>query len=324
MGSAEAGDLVVLEGVDKALNKAGTLCSDQSASPIKHMHFAVTPVVQHGIRPKDSKQLTKMVLEMNRIINADSTARFFKDADTQEYILAGAGALHIEILVSQLFQNSKIEVHLSEPRVNYRETVQSESSVIALAKSDNKHNRIWIKASRLPDEIVAEMTNGNLQGLDVKSLGKKLSSDYGWDSSEASRIWALGPEPAIGGFSDDQPTCLLVDSTFGMQIPDDSKANIVNSFMQVVSQGVLVGSPFHGVRFDLMDAKFHQGSAHRRPSSIVPAASRAMKGAFLCANPALLEPVFKAVVTGAPGKQRLFGSRKSRRPNCRHVRDGCW
>ena len=106
----------------------------------------------------------------------------------------------------------------------------------------------------------------------------------------------------MGGSSEtDQPTCLIVDSTFGMQIPDDAKANIVSAFMQVVSQGVLVGSPLYGVRFDLMDAKFHQDTVHRRPNSIVPAASRAMKGAFLYAEPALLEPVFKAVVTGAPG-----------------------
>ena len=145
-------------------------------------------------------------------------------------ILAGAGALHIEILVSQLLQNSAIEVSLSEPRVNYRETVQSASSEIALAKSDNKHNRIWMKASRLSDEVVEQMTSGDLQGLDAKSLGKKLSNEYGWNPSEASRIWAMGPEASMGGSSEtDVPACLLVDSTFGMQIPDDAKANIVNA-----------------------------------------------------------------------------------------------
>lgn len=302
VASAGVGQLVALEGVDKVLYKAGTLCSDETASPIKHMLFSVTPVVQHGIHPKDKKQLTKMATEMSRIVSADSTARFYKDVDTEQYILAGAGGLHIEILVSMLLQDSGIEVCLSEPRVNYRETVQSVSSSVALAKSDNKHNRIWMKASPLTQKVVEQLTSGDLQGLDTKPLGRKLAADYGWDSSEASRIWAVGPESSVSGSSDaGQPTCMLVDSTFGMQIPDDAKANIVGAFMQVVSQGVMVGSPLYGVRFDLMDCKFHQDAAHRRPNSVVPAASRAMRGAFLFAEPALLEPVFKAVVTGAPG-----------------------
>lgn len=300
--TAQAGQLVALEGVDKALYKAGTLCSEQSASPIKHMRFTVTPVVQHGIRPKESRNLTKMVTEMNRIVNSDSSANFYKESDTEEYVLTGAGALHIEVLVSQLLQNCGIEVVLSEPRVNYRETVRSESSSIALAKSNNKHNRIWMKASPLSKAVVEQMTNGSLLGLDVKLLGKQLSSEFGWDASVSSRIWAVGPESQVSASSDTgQATCMLVDSTFGMQIPDDAKANIVSAFLQVVNEGVLVGSPMHGVRFDLMDGKFHQDPVHRRPNSILPAASQAMKGAFLYAEPSLLEPMFKAIVSGASG-----------------------
>eukprot|EP00797_Seminavis_robusta_P032808 Sro743_g196050.1 Elongation factor 2 (506) ;mRNA; r:15270-16787 len=304
LSSAHAGQLVALEGVDKALNKAGTLSGIKGSSPIEHMDFAVAPVVQHSISPKDKRLLTKMVAGMQQVVNADSTAVFFRDAETDQYILAGAGELHMEILVSTLRQNTGgMEVVLSEPLISYRETVRSESSEAALAKSDNKHNRIWIKASPLSQEVVRAMTNGDLRGVDVKAVGKKLSESYGWRAADASRVWAVGPEPMSKAEASDmdRASCLLVDGTYGLQIPDDAKANIIGAFQQVVRRGVLVGSPLCGVRFDLVEAKFHADAVHRRPNSVVPAAARACKGAFLLADPDLLEPVFRAVVVGAEG-----------------------
>jgi elongation factor 2 len=172
--STEAGQLIALEGVDEALGKAGTLTSALDGLPIRHMHFAVMAVVQHSVRPKDKKELTKMVAELQQVVNADSTALFYKDQETQEYILAGAGELHIEVLVSSFYQSSGIEIELSEPIIAYRETVQSVSDKAALAKSDNKHNRVWIKAFPLSNEIVKAMTTGELSNLDSKDIGKAL------------------------------------------------------------------------------------------------------------------------------------------------------
>jgi elongation factor 2 len=53
-----------------------------------------------------------------------------------------------------------------------------------------------------------------------------------------------------------------------------------------------------GVRFDLVDAKFHADSFHRRPNAVVPASSRAMRGAVLLADASLMEPMFRVDVTG--------------------------
>jgi elongation factor 2 len=301
--SAEAGQLVALEGIDESLSKAGTLTSALDGLPIRHMNFAVAAVVQHSVRPKDLRDLTKMVSELQQVVSADSTALFYKDRETQEYILAGAGGLHIEVLVSSFYQNSGIEIELSEPIIAYRETVQSVSDKPALAKSGNKHNRVWIKASPLADEVVEAMTSGELANLDSKNLGKALVKNFGWSSSDTARIWAVGPEPLSNDeMSDvDQPTCMLVDATFGLQIPEDARSNIVAAFKQVARQGVLVNAPMRGVRFDLVDAKFHADSVHRRPNSVVPASSRAMRGAVLLADASLVEPMFRVDITGGLG-----------------------
>ena len=314
---AMAGELVALEGIDGSLDKAGTLTNAPDGKAIRHMELSVTPVVQHSVRPKDRRCLTKMVTGMQQVVNMDSTALFFKDHETEEYILAGAGELHIEVLVSSFVQTTGIEIELSEPVIAFRETVQGTSASVALAKSSNKHNRIWIKASPLSRDLVDAMSSssGALANMGLKEVGRSLVRDYGWTSQDASRIWAVGPEMNRHA-SNELPTCMLVDSTFGLQIPDDAKSNIISAFLQVVQRGPLVGAPLRGVRFDLMDAKFHSNSVHRRPISVVPTASRAMTGALLLAEPNLLEPLFKFVVTGGVGKLNdaysILGKRNGR------------
>jgi elongation factor 2 len=55
---------------------------------------------------------------------------------------------------SLVVQSSGIEIELSKPIIAFREMVQSMPSDVALAKSDNKHDRVYIKASPLNDEVI--------------------------------------------------------------------------------------------------------------------------------------------------------------------------
>ena len=72
--------------------------------------------------------------------------------ESGEHIIAGAGELHLEICLKDLQDDhAGIPIKVSEPVVTYRETVQSESDIMCLAKSPNKHNRIFMKAAPLPE-----------------------------------------------------------------------------------------------------------------------------------------------------------------------------
>jgi len=296
---AGAGQLVALEGIDEALHKAGTLTSSMDGKPIRHMEMLGTPIFQVGVACKNKSQLTKMVPAMQQVVNADPTALFFLDGETRQYILAASGELHVEVLTSLFHQTTGIELELSDPIVAYREGIQQVSGV-ALAKSVNKHNRIYIKASPLDPDLLEAMASGRLNGLDQKSLRRELVSNFGWSASDAARIWSVGPEPRshVEVSDTERPTCMLVDSTFGLQIPQDGRENIVSAFQQVAQSGALVHAPMRGVRFDLVDAKFHPDSVHRRPNAVVPAASRAMQAAFLMGNPCLVEPMYETEISG--------------------------
>lgn len=74
--------------------------------------------------------------------------------ESGEHIIAGAGELHLEICLKDLEEDhAGIPIKVSDPVVSYRETVSEESSVTCLAKSPNKHNRIFMRAAPMPDGL---------------------------------------------------------------------------------------------------------------------------------------------------------------------------
>jgi len=243
---AYAGQIVAFDGTGEVSSKAGTLTNSATASPIREMDLFATPILQHSVKAKHKSEHVRMVRELHRIVAADSIAVLYKDQETDKQILAGARELHLEVLVSSLLRETGIEIELSEPLIAYKEIVR-ETGNVALAKSDNHHNRIFVKASPLAEEVVESMASGS---LDPKCLGL----------TNADCIWATGPDSLGSGVACDHPSCLLVDSTFGLQIPRDARDNISAAFKQLTRAGVLVNCPMSGVRFDVVDALRHGSS----------------------------------------------------------------
>jgi elongation factor G len=54
----------------------------------------------------------------------DQMVRFFRDEQTKEFLIAGTGQQHIEVIVSKLKKRYHTEVVLKAPKVPYRETIR--------------------------------------------------------------------------------------------------------------------------------------------------------------------------------------------------------
>jgi len=52
--------------------------------------------------------------------------RFFRDEQTKEFLIAGTGQQHIEVMVSKLKRRYHTEVILKAPKVPYRETIRGQ------------------------------------------------------------------------------------------------------------------------------------------------------------------------------------------------------
>jgi len=280
-----AGNTCALVGVDQYLLKSGTICTEDDAHTIKTMKFSVSPVVRCAVEPKNSADLPKLVEGMKRLAKSDPMVLCYTE-ESGEHIIAASGELHLEICLQDLQKDFMgTEVKVSDPVVSFRETVQGKSSETCLAKSANKHNRIFLDAEPLGAELCLAIDDGDIKaGADNKLQGRKLADDFGWDVSEARKIWAFGPEGTGAN--------LFVDTTKGVNYLLEIKESVVGGFAWASQNGPLCEEQMRGVRFNLMDVVLHADAIHRGMGQIMPTARRVCFSSMMHAEPGLLEPVY--------------------------------
>ena len=215
-----AGNILGLVGVDQFLLKNGTLTSSETAHNMKVMKFSVSPVVQVAVEVKNANDLPKLVEGLKRLSKSDPCVQSWI-AESGEHIVAGAGELHLEICLNDLEnEHAGIPLKKSDPVVGYRETVQAESSMVALSKSQNKHNRLYVIAQPLDEDLCKEIETGKVNPRDdFKIRARHLADNYGWDVTDARKIWCFGPETTGPN--------LLVDVTKGVQYLNEIKDSCV-------------------------------------------------------------------------------------------------
>src|SRR6201996_7930157 len=82
------------------------------------------PSMTYAIEPKTRADEDKLAAALHKVMEEDQMVRFFRDAETHEFLVAGAGQQHIESVVSRLKRRYHTEVTLKAPKVPYRETIR--------------------------------------------------------------------------------------------------------------------------------------------------------------------------------------------------------
>jgi elongation factor G len=100
------------------------------ASPIQYPSAALPePAITFAIEPKTRADEDKLSNGIHKLMEEDSMLRFFRDPQTKEFLIAGMGQQHIEIVVSKLKKRYHTEVNLKAPKVPYRETIRGRADV---------------------------------------------------------------------------------------------------------------------------------------------------------------------------------------------------
>ena len=284
-----AGNIVGLVGVDQFLLKSGTITTDENAHNLKVMKFSVSPVVQRSVEVKNASDLPKLVEGLKRLSKSDPCV-LTSISESGEHIVAGAGELHLEICLKDLEEDhAGVPLRISDPVVPYRETVTEESSMTALSKSPNKHNRLYVTAQPLDEEVSLAIENGKITPRDdFKARARVLADDYGWDVTDARKIWCFGP--------DTNGPNLLVDQTKAVQYLNEIKDSFVSGFQWATREGPVAEEPLRSVRFNILDVTLHADAIHRGGGQIIPTARRVLYASTLLADPGLLEPIFNVEI----------------------------
>jgi len=280
-----AGNIVGLVGVDQFLLKSGTLTTSETAHNFKVMKFSVSPVVRVAVGVKNPNDLPKLVEGLKRLSKSDPCV-LTSISESGEHIVAGAGELHLEICLKDLEEDhAGVPLGISPPVVSYRETVTGDSSMTALSKSPNKHNRLYVSATPLAEEVSKDIETGKIGPRDdFKARARLLADEHGWDVTDARKIWCFGPDTSGAN--------LLVDTSKAVQYLNEIKDSVVSGFQWATREGPIAEEPMRSVRFNVIDVTLHADAIHRGGGQIIPTARRVLYAATLLAEPRLLEPIY--------------------------------
>ncbi len=280
-----AGNIAALTGVRSAA--AGvTIAREQDATPFEAIRHYSEPVVTVAIEPKAMKDLPKFIDALRGLAKADASLEVFTNQETGEALLAGMGELHLEITVYRLEEEQGIKVNVSEPIVVYRESISGNNKGRPFeGKSPNRHNRFYVEAEPLSEEVIQALREGHfgdgpVRAKDAKETGNKFA-EFGLDKNMMRKIYAING------------TTVLVNDTKGIQNLHETRELIIEAFNDVCNKGPIAEEPLTGVLVRLVDAKLHEDAIHRGPAQTIPAVRNAIKGSLIRSNSVMFEPIQK-------------------------------
>ncbi len=122
-----AGDLGLVTKLKDTLT--GETLGDKGA-PILYAPVKLPePLIAFAIQAKSRADEDRLGQALHRILEEDPSLRFYRDPQTKEFLLAGAGQQHVEVIVSRLKRRYNVEVQLKAPKVPYRETIRATADV---------------------------------------------------------------------------------------------------------------------------------------------------------------------------------------------------
>ena len=122
-----AGDIGVVAKLKDTLT-SDTLCERAACAVFKGVEIP-EPAIAYAIAAKTRSDEDRLSTAIHKILEEDRSLRFYRDPMTKEFLLAGNGQQHLEVVVSRLKRRYGVEVQLHAPKIPYRETIRGSASV---------------------------------------------------------------------------------------------------------------------------------------------------------------------------------------------------
>jgi elongation factor 2 len=96
------------------------------------------------------------------------------------------------------------------------------------------------------EDLTKAIESGKVNSRDdFKLRARVLADEYGWDVTDARKIWCFGPDTTGPN--------LLVDVTKGVQYLNEIKDSCVAAFQWATKEGVTCEENMRGVRINVLD-----------------------------------------------------------------------
>ncbi|HYO82632.1 MAG TPA: elongation factor G [Bryobacteraceae bacterium] len=140
------------------------------------------PSIAFAISARSRQDEDRMGHAVARILEEDPMLRFYRDRATNEFLLAGTGQQHIEVIVSRLKRRYNVEVALAAPKVPYRETIRARAEVQGRHKKQTgghgQFGDCWVRVEPLDRgkgfEFANEIFGGSIPRQYVPAIEKGM------------------------------------------------------------------------------------------------------------------------------------------------------
>ena len=123
LDEVEAGDIAVIVGM-KSAQTGDTIGTEGWPVLLEKMHFP-EPVISVAIEPKTVSDRDKLKETLDILSKEDPTFTSKENDETGQLIIAGMGELHLDVLVTRIIREFKIQAKIGNPQVSYRESVSA-------------------------------------------------------------------------------------------------------------------------------------------------------------------------------------------------------
>lgn len=121
------GDIGVVLKLKETLT--GDSLSDKSKPQIWPPVHVAEPAIAYAIVAKSRNDEDRLSTGMHKVLEEDPSLRFYRDPQTKDFLLAGNGRQHVEIIVARLRKRYHVDVELRAPKIAYRETIRAFADV---------------------------------------------------------------------------------------------------------------------------------------------------------------------------------------------------
>ncbi|WP_017293370.1 elongation factor G [Geminocystis herdmanii] len=175
-----AGDLGAIIGL-KLTTTGDTLCDDQNPIILESL-YVPEPVISVAVEPKTTQDMDKLSKALQSLSDEDPTFKVSVDPETNQTVIAGMGELHLEILVDRMLREFKVEAHVGQPQVAYRETirkaVKAEGKFIRQSGGKGQYGHVVIEIEPQEEgkgfEFVSKIVGGTIPKEYIPSIGQGI------------------------------------------------------------------------------------------------------------------------------------------------------
>ncbi len=190
-----AGDIAAGIGF-KEVGTGDTLCDEKEPVILENMEFP-EPVIDVAIEPKDKDAQEKLGIALAKLAEEDPTFKTYTNQETGQTIIAGMGEVHLEVIVSRLQREFKVECNVGKPQVAYKETIRKEVDVegkfIRQSGGRGQYGHVWLKLEPLEPGEGIKFESKIVGGAIPKEYIKPVEEGV----REAAESGVLGGYPLI-------------------------------------------------------------------------------------------------------------------------------